>query len=92
MFKMNNIPDEVYLVALDHMGVARPANPRDAARALGSAEARVDHDVITAQQAGHDLGPISAFGLAMAQYLSLSGPFNEADGEFAGQGGVEITP
>lgn len=89
MLTIANIPAEIYLVALDHMGVERPADPADARAAYDSAAARVDHEAITARQMGRDLGRLTAFGLALAQYVSLSGPFSEEDGEFAGLSGYE---
>lgn len=90
MLTLTAIPAPVYLVALDLMGVDRPSVPTDAAAAYDSAAARVDHQPIEARQNGRSLGALSAFGLALAQYVSLSGPFAEDGGEFAGISGYEV--
>ncbi|MDA8232757.1 MAG: hypothetical protein M0006_15610 [Magnetospirillum sp.] len=90
MLKMTNIPDAVFLVALDHMGQERPDNPADARDVLLSAEGRCDYDPPVVKQGPTVHGTLTAFGLALAQYVSLSGPFNEDDGEFAGINGYEV--
>ncbi len=88
--RLSNVPDEVYLVALDLMGQPRPVDPRDACRAHDSAASRVDYEPILASQGEGPLIPLTAFAAALAMYLSLSGPFDEEHGEFAGLGGCEI--
>ena len=90
MLTLANIPAEIHLVALDHMGIERPTNPADARSAYDSAASRADYASITARQQGIEISPITAFGLAMAQYISLSGPFSEDDGEFSGLSGYEV--
>lgn len=87
MLTMTNIPAEVYLVALDHMGVERPTDPAAARETLLSAESQCDYALPVVKQGSAVHGPISAFGLALAQYVSLSGPFAEEDGEFSGING-----
>jgi hypothetical protein len=89
MMTIANIPAEVYLIALDHMGVDRPAETTAACAAYDSATSRVDYATITARQQGREISPITAFGLALAQYVSLSGPFAEDGGEFSGINGFE---
>ena len=86
---ISNIPAEVYLVALDLMGQDRPANPADAKEVLASAESRVDYSAISIDS-GARKSPINAFSAALAMYMSLSGPFAEDDGEFAGMGGFTV--
>lgn len=87
MLTMTNLPPEVYLVALDLMGQDRPADPADARDALLSAENRCDYEPVHVTQGQSLHNTVSAFGAAVALYLSLSGPFDEGDGEFAGLGG-----
>lgn len=90
MLTMTGIPAAVYLAALDHMGADRPADPADARAAYESAASRLDYQSIEARQDGRAQGHISAFGLALAQYVSLSGPFCEDGGEFAGINGYVV--
>ena len=90
MMTLSNIPAAVNLVALDYMGVDRPADLTDARAIYDSAVQRVDYQPIMARQMGRDVSPISAFGLALAQYIGLSGPFSEDDGEFTGLSGYEL--
>jgi len=83
--KINNIPAEIYLVALDLMGQDRPADPAEAAAVLRSAEGRCDY-----HQPRIGGTPLTAFGAALAMYVSLSGPFAEDGGEFAGINGYSV--
>jgi hypothetical protein len=87
MITMYNIPAEVYLVALDFMGQPRPANPAHACAALLSAEARCEYEPLSLNRGAGRPIPITAFAAALACYVSLSGPFSEEDGEFAGLNG-----
>lgn len=89
MMTITNIPAEVYLAALDHMGVERPDDPADARAAYDSAKSRVDYAPIIASQQGREISPICPLGLAIAQYLNLSGPFDEENGEFSGMSGYQ---
>ena len=83
--KITNIPAEVYLVALDLMGIERPIDLTDVADTLRSAEGRCDY-----HQPRVDGTPLTAFGAALAMYVSLSGPFAEDGGEFAGVNGYSV--
>ena len=89
MMTIANIPDEVFLVALDYMKVDRPDEAGDARVALFRAERTRDYQRPDVQLDGWSLGEITAFALALAQYVSLSGPFSP-QGEFAGIRGYSL--
>ena len=86
MLSLTDIPTPVYLVALDIMGVDRPAAPSVAPILLHSAEQRADYH----QPRLGDGTPLTAFGAALAMYVSLSGPLAEDGGEFAGWSGYLV--
>ncbi len=90
MITLLNVPDAVYLVALDYMGADRPADPTNGRAIYDSAVQRVDYQPIVARQMGRDVSPISALGLAVAQYVSSTGPFSENNGEFHLMSGYEL--
>ena len=91
-----NVPDDVYLVALDLMNVARPSDPAEAKAVLRMAEGRTDYYqpfLVTDEQAGpRGSVSVTAFGAALAMFVSLSGPFAEDGGEFASVSGWQEDP
>ena len=87
-----DVPNEVYLIALDLMEQTRPADPADARKVLRSAEERCSyHQHKLRFPLTYDLEPVTAFGAALAMYVSLSGPFAEDGGEFGGVNGWKET-
>lgn len=94
MTKSLPIPDSVYLVALDLMGIPRPADPRDArASYLLHAQIGTDRWFTVYKNDHKPLVDISPLGAALAQYVSAEGPFSwgfddDPDGEFAGADGL----
>lgn len=82
MLTLTNVPIEIYWRALDLFGEARRETVEACRNALMSAESRKS---ITT-----DFDGIRPFAQAVAEYLSLSGPFNEEDGEFAGTNGYTL--
>jgi len=79
MMQIADIPLEIYNRALDLYGVERETTVKSALAALMSAQERKD---VTP-----DFPGITPFAQALAEYISLSGPFAEDGGEFAGCNG-----
>ena len=77
--QITDIPLEIYNRALDLYGVEREETIKAARNALRAAESRID--VTT------DFPGITPFAQAIAEYMSLCGPFAEDGGEFAGVNG-----
>ena len=75
-FTLTAIPLSVLNRALDLYTVDREKTESAAWYALLSAEGRKD-----------TIGLFSPLAQAVAEYMSLSGPWNEDDGEYAGEGG-----
>ena len=75
-FTLTGIPLSVLNRALDLYTVDREKTESEAWNALLSAEGRKD-----------TIGLFSPLAQAVAEYMSLSGPWNEDDGEYAGEGG-----
>lgn len=82
MLRLAHVPLNVINRALDLYNVPRESDVTAAFRALRRAEG--SKDVVA------DFPGISPFGQAIAEYLSLSGPWAEDGGEFAGEGGIEV--
>lgn len=87
MLTMKNIPIQVYWRALDLFNQDRPSTILECRAALDSAQSRIS--VAT------DFEGITPFAQAVAEYLSLSGPFFEGTGdddagEFAGISGYLV--
>lgn len=82
MLEIRNIPIEVYWRALDLFGEEREDTIGACADALHSAEGRKDHR--------SDIPGITPFAQAIAEYMSVSGPFDEESGEFAGVNGYSL--
>lgn len=77
MMKISNIPDEVWLRAIDLEGLERP-----------------DPEHATPKQHYHNMTTgrgwtNGGFEQAIHEYMTLSGEFNEEDGEFAGINGYK---
>jgi hypothetical protein len=81
-FALVDVPLSVLNRALDLFSVEREKTTRDAWDALQSAESRKD---VTP-----DFPGISPLAQAVAEYMSLSGPWNEEDGEYAGENGYTV--
>jgi hypothetical protein len=81
MLKLTNVPIEIYWRALDLYGVPRETTVAACVEALRSAEATLE--------VKPELPGIAPFAQAIAEYMSLSGPFAEEGGEFAGVNGYE---
>ncbi len=81
-FTLTAIPLSVLNRALDLYNVDREKTATHAWNALGSADGRID---VTP-----DLPGISPLAQAVAEYMSLSGPWNEEDGEYAGENGYQV--
>ena len=75
-FTLTGIPLSVLNRALDLYTVDREKTESAAWNALVTAQCQKD---VT--------GPFTPFAQAVAEYMSLSGPWNEDDGEYAGEGG-----
>jgi hypothetical protein len=83
MLKILDVPLEVLNRTLDLYGEPRETTTKAALAAIISAEARLN---VTPAFEG-----ILPFAQAIAEYMSLSGPFNEIDGEFAGVNGYKLS-
>jgi hypothetical protein len=78
-FNIQELPLSVMNRALDIYNEPREETLAAATQALLSAEGRKD---VT--------GPYTPFAQAVAEYLSLSGAWNEEDGEFKGENGYAV--
>lgn len=78
-FTLTAIPLSVLNRALDLYNVDRENTAPRAWDALMSAEGRKDAT-----------GPLSPLGQAVAEYMSLTGPWSEGDGEHAGESGYQV--
>ncbi len=78
-FTLTAIPLSVLNRALDLYGVEREATANRAWDALTSAEGRKDAP-----------GPYTPLAQAVAEYMSLVGPWSEGGGEHAGESGYQI--
>lgn len=79
---LTSIPLAVYWRALDLYGQPRGATTDACRAALASAESRIDVEP--------DFPGITPLAQAVAEYMSLAGPFAEDGGEFSGAGGFEV--
>ena len=77
MLKLSNIPHEIYASALDNEGIERPADLADCENIYRE---------ITEKRGFKDGG----FEKAIFDYMTLSGPFSEEDGEFSGVSGFQV--
>lgn len=82
MLELRNIPLSVINRALDLYSVPREENVVFAWEALKLAKFTKDIHP--------DYPGITPFAQAIAEYLSLSGPWSEDDGEYAGQNGFTV--
>jgi hypothetical protein len=80
MLSISNVPLNVYNRALEIFGEPAETNIQDAIRALGSAESRMDSPC----------RPLTPLALALAEYMSLSGPWSEG-GEHDGECGYSLS-
>jgi hypothetical protein len=80
---IKNVPLDVFNRALEIYGEPPEATGQAAMTALTSAESRKDIHA--------DFPGISPFAQAVAEYMSLSGPWAEDGGTLSGAGGYEIT-
>ena len=78
MMKITNVPHEVWLVALDYEDSPRPQDNTEPSMTYQN----------TMDSRGHTNGGLEK---AIHEYMTLSGPFDETDGEFAGVGGYTVT-
>jgi hypothetical protein len=78
-FSIGGIPLSVLNRALDLFGQPAEKTHAHAFEALNSAQGRIDVD-----------GPYTPLAQAVAEYMSLSGPWSEDGGEHAGQSGYAI--
>lgn len=78
MLTLSNVPNEIYLVALDYEQIDRPED---------AAEAADTHHNITTTRAWTSGG----FERAVHEYMTLAGPFAEDGGEFAGVNGYQAS-
>lgn len=76
---LTNIPLSILNRALDLYNEPRESSSTEAWTALKSAEGRI-----------HCRGPLSPFAQALAEYISLSGPWSEDGGEYEGENGYRI--
>ena len=81
--KISNIPNEVWLAALDNEGIDRPES-RDAQPLAPKPN---EWYIAATSQRGYTDGGLEQ---AIHDYMTLSGPFDEENGEFAGVSGFEI--
>ncbi len=81
-FTLTAIPLSVLNRALDLYGESRETTPTNARAALISAESRIDVHA--------DFPGITPLAQAVAEYMSLSGPWHEETGEYAGENGYAI--
>jgi hypothetical protein len=77
--RSTGVPLSVLNRALELFGCDPEPDTQRAWIALRSAEGRKDV-----------YGQLTPFAQALAEYISLSGPWNEDTGEYAGQGGHQI--
>jgi len=82
MMQLINVPLEIFNRALDLYGVERETTIDNAHAVLMSAQSRLDPK--------DGLPGIAPFAQAVAEYMSLCGPFREDGGEFAGINGYLI--
>ena len=82
MLKLTSLPLSVINRALDLYGEPRCTDANAGYRALISAEGRKD--------VRPDFPGLTPFGQAVAEDLSLSGPWAEDGGEFSGEGGFQV--
>jgi hypothetical protein len=80
--RISDIPLSVLNRTLELFEEPRETDSVSAWRAIHSAEARKD--------VRPDFPGISTFAQAVAEYLSLSGPWREEGGEYSGESGVDI--
>ena len=78
-FTLTAIPLSVLNRALDLYSVDREKTASRAWDALISAESRKDAP-----------GPLSPLAQAVAEYMSVTGPWSEEDGEYAGESGYQV--
>ena len=81
--QITNIPVQIYWRALDLYGEPREEKIGGCFRSLLSAQGRKDIKT--------DFPGIEPFAQATAEYMSLSGPFAEDGGEFAGVNGYNVS-
>ena len=84
MIELRNVPLSVYNRALELYNESPEATAADASKALSSTQSR--------KSVEPDFQGVTPFAQAIAEYLSLSGPWNEETGEHAGEGGYTATP
>jgi len=80
--QIRDIPIQIYWRALDLYGQQREDKIEYCRDALNSAEGRIDIKA--------DFPGIGPFEQAIAEYMSLSGPFAEDGGEFSGINGYSV--
>ena len=78
-FTLTAVPLSVLNRALELFGQPSEETTRAAWIALQSAESRISTD-----------GPYTPFAQALAEYMSLTGPWSEEDGDHAGESGFAV--
>jgi hypothetical protein len=85
MLTLSHVPLAILNRALDLYGQPRQTTTAEAWDALASAEGRIDVSLRM-----RDMEALTPLALAVAEYLSLAGPWAEDGGEHAGRSGYQV--